>query len=260
MSYDDDNRPTTRPRRLYAADRRRPAVQPRRLRRRGAAAPAKAPPVTLIVSARRAAGADHRRGAVLSLGPARPRRMRRPPSARRSAQMKVEAPLEAQPVDPEAGVDVYTRQADGRRRPRPTFAPPPEDARRARARAARRSRRAATAPPASRPPRRRPPRRARRRTAPPPTTAPHPAADGAGGSAAVQIGAFSSTRHRRPANTPPSPPASRSSPGRDQAGPGSDRRPTARPSIAPPSPASAASRRPAFCAAIEGGGGDCLVR
>jgi len=40
------------------------------------------------------------------------------------AQMKVEAPLEAQPIDPEAGIDVY--DAAGAPTAAPTFTPPPE--------------------------------------------------------------------------------------------------------------------------------------
>ncbi|MDN8801670.1 hypothetical protein Q0M53_13935, partial [Staphylococcus aureus] len=40
-------------------------------------------------------------------------------------QMKVEAPIEAQPIDPAEGIDVYDRSGDAPATA-PTYAPPPE--------------------------------------------------------------------------------------------------------------------------------------
>lgn len=92
-------------------------------RRAGGGGGAKAPPMTLIIS-----------GVVLLLliiavvvyYRAGPRSSNDAPPAVGTpvGQMKVEAPLEAQPIDPEAGIDVY----DAAEAPTaaPTFTPPPE--------------------------------------------------------------------------------------------------------------------------------------
>jgi len=133
--------------------------------------PAKAPPVTLIVSA----------GVLLVLiiavviyYRAGPRSSNDAPPAVGTpvVQMKVEAPLEAQPIDPEAGIDVY----DAAEAPTaaPTFTPPPE---------------AVQPRPAPRPveviiPAERP-----AAATPAEKAAPRPAP--AGGTSSVQIGAFS---------------------------------------------------------------------
>lgn len=92
-------------------------------RRGGGGGAAKAPPMTLIISA----------GVLLVLiiavvvyYRAGPRSSNDAPPAVGTpvVQMKVEAPLDAQPVDPEAGIDVY----DAAEAPTaaPTFTPPPE--------------------------------------------------------------------------------------------------------------------------------------
>jgi hypothetical protein len=87
-------------------------------------------------------------------------------------QMKVQAPVDAQPVDPEAGIDVY--RAPEPAGAVPTFTPPPEAVR---PRPAPRPVDAAPLPPTVRP-------------APAPEKA-APAAPAAGGTSGVQIGAFS---------------------------------------------------------------------
>ena len=136
-------------------------------RRSGGGGGPKAPPMTLIIS-----------GAVLVLliiavvvyYRAGPRASNDAPPAVGSevAQMKVEAPLEAQPVNPEAGIDVY----DAAEAPTaaPTFTPPPE---------AVQPRPAAPTPAAPTP-----------ATPPAAKAAPRPAIT-VGGSSSVQIGAFS---------------------------------------------------------------------
>lgn len=136
-------------------------------RRAGGGGGAKTPPMTLIIS-----------GAVLVLliiavvvyYRAGPRASNDAPPAVGSevAQMKVEAPLEAQPIDPEAGIAVY----DAAETPTaaPTFTPPPE---------AVQPRPAAPTPAAPTP-------------APPPAAKAEPRPPAAvGGSSSVQIGAFS---------------------------------------------------------------------
>ena len=136
-------------------------------RRGGGGGGAKAPPMTLIIS-----------GAVLLLliiavvvyYRAGPRSSNDAPPAVGTpvGQMKAEAPLEAQPIDPEAGIGVY--DGAGAATAAPTFVPPPEVVQ---------------------------PRPAPRVTVPvPPVTAPTartgPSAPVAvGGTSGVQIGAFS---------------------------------------------------------------------
>lgn len=139
-------------------------------RRPGGGGGAKAPPMTLIIS-----------GVVLLLliivvvvyYRAGPRSSNDAPPAVGTpvGQMTVAAPLEAQPIDPEAGIDVY--DGAGAAAVAPTFAPPPE---------AVQPRPAAPETPA----------------APRPTPATPPAAKSeprpaiaVGGSSSVQIGAFS---------------------------------------------------------------------
>ena len=135
--------------------------------RRGGGGGAKAPPMTLIIS-----------GVVLLLliiavvvyYRAGPRSSDDAPPAVGTpvGQMTIDAPLEAQPIDPEAGIDVY----DGAAVPAtaPTFVPPPE---------AVQPRPATPAPtPAPAPV-----------TPPAPKAEPRPAT--VGGSSSVQIGAFS---------------------------------------------------------------------
>jgi hypothetical protein len=139
--------------------------------RRPAAGGGKAPPLTLIISA-----------AVLLLliiavvvyYRAGPRSSDDAPPAVGTpvGEMKVEAPVDAQPVDPAEGIDVY-EEAEAPATP-PTFTPPPEEVQPRPAPAA-----AAPEPVPSRPT--------------PATPAPEKKAEPvpAGGSAGVQIGAFS---------------------------------------------------------------------
>lgn len=136
-------------------------------RRGGGGGGAKAPPMTLIIS-----------GVVLLLliiavvvyYRAGPRASDDAPPAVGTpvGQMTIDAPLEAQPIDPEAGIDVYEGAAVPATAP--TFVPPPE---------AVQPRPAAPAPtPAPAPV-----------TPPAPKAEPRPAA--VGGTSSVQIGAFS---------------------------------------------------------------------
>ena len=100
-----------------------------------------------------------------------------PPAVGRPVgDMKVPAPIDAQPVDPEAGIDVY--QAPEPAGTVPTFTPPPETVQ---PRPAPRPVEAAPLPPAAAP---------ATRPAPAPEKA-APAAPAAGGTSGVQIGAFS---------------------------------------------------------------------
>jgi cell division protein FtsN len=94
-------------------------------------------------------------------------------------EMKTAAPIDAQPVDPAAGVRVYRDEAETTDAP-VTFTPPPEAP----------QPRPAAPPTAAPTGQGLPPTKAPTAPTPRPTT-PAPAA--AGGSAAVQIGAFSST-------------------------------------------------------------------
>ncbi len=143
-------------------------------RRAGGGGGAKSPPMTLIIS-----------GVVLLVliiavvvyYRAGPRSSNDAPPAVGTpvGQMKADAPLEAQPIDPEAGIDVY----DSAEAPTaaPTFTPPPEVAQpRPEPRPA-----GTTAPVAPRP---------TPATPPPATTEPRPPAT-VGGTSGVQIGAFS---------------------------------------------------------------------
>jgi hypothetical protein len=88
-------------------------------------------------------------------------------------EMKVPAPIDAQPVDPEAGIDVY--RAPAAPGAVPTFTPPPVAVQ---PRPAPRPVDAAPLPPVAAPAAR-------------PTPAPEKAAPAAGGASGVQIGAFS---------------------------------------------------------------------
>lgn len=100
--------------------------------------------------------------------------------------LKVEAPIDAQPIDPTAGVDVYDA-AEPADTP-PVFTPPPETPAPRPAPSPAPVTGAALPPAATAP-------AAKTPTTPasPPVVAPAPAPRGAGGSSAVQIGAFSST-------------------------------------------------------------------
>ncbi len=242
MSYDDDNRPRDRgaytpptdddlPFNRGGYDARRPAPQ-------------KAPPVTLLVSA----------GVLLVLIIAvvlfyrsglRSSTDAPPAVGTPVAQLKVEAPVEAQPIDPEAGVGLYDETSEAPAAPE--FAPPPETPL---PRPAPRPIETAEATPPVRP------------ATPAPRPAvetPAPVATGAGGSAAVQIGAFSSTAladREYAAVAARFPSFARNATKRVQEVTASNGSTVYRTTF---TGLSAADAR-AFCAAIQAGGGDCLVR
>lgn len=182
MSYEDD--PRSRERGAYTPPtdddlpyRRSGGYDARGPRRTGGGAGA--PPVTLIVSAVVllllivAVVLVYRSGAR---GP-----NDAPPAVGQPVgTLKVEAPIEAQPVDPEAGIRVY-RDGDPAADAPPVFTPPPETPLPRPTAPVE----AAPLPPVERPAPARP-----ASVAPAVTAAPPPAATG---SSAVQIGAFSST-------------------------------------------------------------------
>lgn len=243
MSYDDDHRPRDRGAYTPPTDDDLPfnrgGYDPRR------APPQKAPPVTLLVSAGVllvliiAVVLFYRSGLRSSTDA--------PPAVGTPVpQMKVEAPIEAQPIDPEAGVGLYEETSETPTAPE--FAPPPE-----------------TPLPRPAP---RPIETAEKAEAPRPTPAPAtrpaaetpaPVADGAGGAAAVQIGAFSSTAvadREYAAVAARFPQFARNATKRVQEVTASNGSTVYRTTF---TGLSAADAR-AFCAAIQAGGGDCLVR
>jgi hypothetical protein len=156
-----------------------------------------------------------------------------------------QAPLEAQPIDPEAGVGLYDEAPETTTAPE--FAPPPET-------------------PLPRPAPR--PIETAEATAPvrpavpaprPEIETPAPVATGAGGSAAVQIGAFSSTAvadREYAAVAARFPSFARNATKRVQEVTASNGSTVYRTTFTGLSAADARS----FCAAIQAGGGDCLVR
>ena len=242
MSYDDDNRP--RERGAYTP----PTDDDLPFRRNGGGfdarrgPPAKAPPVTLLVSAGVlvvliiAVVLFYRSGLRSSTDA--------PPAVGTPVtQMKVEPAEEAQPIDPEAGVGLY-EETDDVSTP-PVSAPPPETP------LPRPAAPVATTP--ARPPVTPP---ATRST---PVETPAPVATGGGGSAAVQIGAFSSTAladREYAAMAARFPSFARNATKRVQEVTASNGSTVYRTTF---TGLSAADAR-AFCAAIQAGGGDCLVR
>lgn len=240
MSYDDDHRPRDRGAYTPPTDDDLPFKRGGFDARRGP--PAKAPPVTLLVSAAVllvliVAVVLFYRSGLRSSEDA-------PPAIGTPvAQLKVEAPAEAQPVDPEAGVGLY-EEGDAPGTP-PAFTEGPETPQPRPAPAAV----AETAPPP-----------AVRPTPAPTTPTPTPAAaNGAGGSSAVQIGAFSSTAiadREYAAVAGRFPQFARNATKRVQEVTASNGSTVYRTTF---TGLSAADAR-AFCAAIEAGGGDCLVR
>ena len=215
--------------------------------RRGGRGGGKSPPVTLLVSAGvlvvliLAVVVFYRSGLRASDDA--------PPAVGQPVgDLKVEAPIEAQPVDPEAGVDVYA-PAPAADQP-PVFTPPPEEA----------------APRPLPPVEAAPARSAPTTPAPTPTPAParpaEPAAEApgaGGGSAAVQIGAFSSTAvadREYAAIAGRFPAFARGATKRVQEVTASNGSTVYRTTFTGLSP----ERARAFCQAIRDGGGDCLVR
>jgi hypothetical protein len=264
MSYDDNNRPNdSRDRGPYTP----PTDDDLPFNRGGGfdarrGPPAKAPPVTLIVSAVVllvlivAVVLFYRSGLRASTDV--------PPAVGTPVpQMKVEAPQDAQPVDEEAGVDVYrdeTPPVDTA----PTYAPPPETAQ---PRPAPRP-----LPPVASdelPPARPAPGRpvpGTRPTPAPPVVRPSPQATqtppvpaAAGGGSAVQIGAFSSTAiaDREFASVAARfPQFARGAQKRVQSVTASNGTTVYRTTFYGLS----RERAQAFCSAIQSAGGDCLVR
>ena len=247
MSYDDDHRSRDRGAYTPPTDDDLPFNRSSGFdARRGP--PAKAPPVTLIVSA----------GVLLVLIIAvvlfyrsglRSSTDAPPAVGTPIAQMKVEAPRDAQPIDPEAGVGLYDQAEDTATAP--AFTDEPE---------------APLPRPAPRPietaeatPPVRPATPAPVRPTTPAATTPAPVANGAGGSAAVQIGAFSSTAiadREYAAVAARFPQFARNATKRVQEVTASNGSTVYRTTFTGLSREDAR----AFCAAIEGGGGDCLVR
>lgn len=197
MSFDDDNRPGQRPGQgAYTPPTdddlpfRRNSYDPRASGGRNVGSGGgKSPPVTLIVSAVIllvliiAVIFFYRSGMRASTDA--------PPAVGQPVgEMKTDAPVDAQPVDPAAGVRVYRDEAETTDAP-VTFTPPPEAPQprpAAPPTAAPTGQGLPTAAPAPRPATPAPKTEAPTPAAPVPTAAP-----AAGGSASVQIGAFSST-------------------------------------------------------------------
>jgi hypothetical protein len=244
MSYDDDHRPRDRGAYTPPTDDDLPfnrgGYDPRR------APPRKAPPVTLLVSAGVllvliiAVVLFYRSGLRSSTDA--------PPAVGTPVpQMKVEAPIEAQPIDPEAGVGLYDEAPETVTAPE--FAPPPETPLpRPAPRPIETAEKAETPRPATPAPAPRPA-----------AETPPPAATGAGGNAAVQIGAFSSTAiadREYAAVAARFPQFARNATKRVQEVTASNGSTVYRTTF---TGLSAADAR-AFCAAIQAGGGDCLVR
>lgn len=174
-------------------------------------------------------------------------------------EMTVEAPLEAQPVDPEEGVGLY-RDAPVTDETNPTFAPPPE---------AVLPRPAPSAPPIAPPPAKATPAPApapARPATPPPAATPAPVAEKApapsgasAGTSGVQIGAFSSPAaadREYAALSARYPQYARVAQKRVQEVTTSAGNVVYRTTFTGLSRDSAQ----AFCAAIRSGGGECLVR
>lgn len=244
MSHDDDNRNRDRGAYTPPTDDDLPFNRGGFDARR--APPAKAPPVTLIVSAGLllvliiAVIVIYRSGLRSSADA--------PPAIGTPiAQLKVEAPLEAQPVDPEAGVGLYDEAEDPVTAP--AFTAPPETPL---PRPAPAPVQTAERPPVARPAAVPAPVRATQETPP-------PAAANAGGPAAVQIGAFSSTAvadREYAAVAARFPRFARNAAKRVQEVTASNGAIVYRTTFTGLSREDAR----AFCAAIEAGGGDCLVR
>lgn len=252
MSHDDDNRSRDRGAYTPPTDDDLPFNRGGFDARRGP--PAKAPPMTLLVSAGLllvlilAVVFFYRSGLRSSTDA--------PPAVGTPiAELKVEAPIEAQPVDPEAGVGLYDQGENTA--VAPEFTAPPETPL---PRPAPRPIEAAPVPvPAPVRPATPAPVTPRPATPAATTPAPAPTATGAGGSAAVQIGAFSSTAiadREYAAIAARFPQFARNATKRVQEVTASNGSTVYRTTFTGLSRDDAR----AFCSAIQGGGGDCLVR
>ena len=267
MSH-DDNRPDSRDRGAYTppTDDDLPFNRGGGYdARRGPAA--KAPPVTLIIS-----------GVVLLLliitvvvfyrSGLRASTDVPPAVGTPVGNLKVEAPIDAQPVDAEAGIDVYSNASEASTA-QPTFTAPPEEVQ---PRPAPRplppveasdlapaAPRPAPAPsPAPTPARAPAPAPTPRPVVPAPAT-PAPSGPSATGASAVQIGAFSSTAiadREFAAIAARFPQFARGSAKRVQEVPTPNGSTLYRTTFTGLS----RERAQAFCSAIKAGGGDCLVR
>ena len=261
MAHDDNNRPDPRDRGAYTPPTdddlpfNRGGFDPRR------APPKKAPPVTLIISAvvllvLIVAVIFFYRAGLRSSTDA-------PPAVGTPVgDMKVEAPIDAQPIDPEAGIDVY-RDGAAPTTEAPTFVPPPEAVQPRPTPQPLPPVDAGSVPPA---------RPTTPVTAPAPTTTPPatkapvptaptsaPAPAASGGTSAVQIGAFGSTAaadREYAAVAGRFPQYARGASKRVQEVTSSSGSTVYRTTFTGLSRADAQ----AFCAAIRSGGGDCLVR
>lgn len=175
--------------------------------------------------------------------------------------LKVEAPVDAQPVDAETGIDVY-RNDTAASTAAPTFTPPPEEVQprpEPRPLPVETAILPAPVPAAARPA----PAPAARPATPPArpaaTPAPAPAGSTATGASAVQIGAFSSTAiadREFAAIAARFPQFARGSAKRVQEVPTANGSTLYRTTFTGLS----RERAQAFCTAIKAGGGDCLVR
>lgn len=206
----------------------------------------KSPPVTLIVSALVLLALIIGVVVLYNMGGLQPSEDAPPAVGAPVGEMKTQAPIDAQPIDPAAGIDVY--DAAPPTATAPTFTPPPEEAQ-----PRPEPRPIEAAPPAVRP------APAPRPVAPAPAPTPSTPAVAAGGSSSVQIGAFSTpggaeraynsvvSRHSRFTEG-----ASR----RVQEAPGPNGSTVYRTTV------SGLSREQAtgLCNAIKAGGGDCFVR
>lgn len=210
----------------------------------------KSPPVTLIVSALVLLALIIGVVVLYNMGGLQPSEDAPPAVGAPVGEMKTQAPIDAQPIDPAAGIDVYDTAPPTSTAP--TFTPPPEEAQ-----PRPEPRPIEAAPPAVRPAPA--PAPAPRPVTPAPAPTPSTPAVASGGSSSVQIGAFSTpggaeraynsvvSRHSRFTEG-----ASR----RVQEAPGPNGSTVYRTTV------SGLSREQAtgLCNAIKAGGGDCFVR
>lgn len=208
----------------------------------------KSPPVTLIVSALVLLALIVAIFVLFFMSDLQPSEDAPPAVGAPVGEMKTQAPIDAQPIDPAAGIDVYDTAPPTATAP--TFTPPPEEAQ-----PRPEPRPIEAAPPAVRPA----PAPAPRPVTPAPAPTPSTPAVASGGSSSVQIGAFSTpggaeraynsvvSRHSRFTEG-----ASR----RVQEAPGPNGSTVYRTTV------SGLSREQAtgLCNAIKAGGGDCFVR
>jgi len=250
MSHDDNHRPDSRDRGAYTP----PTDDDLPFNRGGGfdarrAPPAKAPPVTLIISGLVLLAMIVAVVVIYNLSGPKPSQDA-PAIGSPVGNLKVEAPVEAQPVDAEAGIDVYRDEAEVPGTA-PTFTPPPEVVQ------PRPEPRPLPAPPVAVAPK--PTPAPVPRPAAPAVATPAPAVSTATGTSAVQIGAFSSTAiadREFAAVAARYPQFTRGSAKRVQEVTASNGSTVYRTTFTGLS----RERAQAFCAAIRAAGDDCLVR